>query len=103
MYFPQQYPDIDYAAIFNGPYRMTIETETHTTLSVGGTAVFDCQCADSQTIVTEMDELLHVMISAGSQDALVAAEEMISDVLNKPDLARRLAQQNTVGKRQEND
>ncbi len=47
MYFPQQYPDIDYAAIFNGPYRMTIETETHTTLSVGGTAVFDCQCADS--------------------------------------------------------
>ena len=43
MYFPQQYPDIDYAAIFNGPY----ETETHTTLSVGGTAVFDCQCADS--------------------------------------------------------
>lgn len=43
-----------------------------------------------------MDEPLHVMISAGSQDALVAAEEMISDVLNKPDLARRLSQQNTV-------
>lgn len=39
MYFPQQYPDIDYSVIFNGPYRMTIEAETHTTLSVGGTAV----------------------------------------------------------------
>lgn len=46
--------------------------------------------------MTEMDEPLHVMISAGSQDALVAAEDMISDVLNKPDLARRLAQQNAV-------
>ena len=44
MYFPQQYPDIDYSVIFNGPYRMEIEAETHTTLSVGGTAVRSRGC-----------------------------------------------------------
>lgn len=39
LYYPQENLDIDYTLIFNGPYKSTIETETHTTLSLGGTAV----------------------------------------------------------------
>ena len=39
MYFPTHYTDINYAAIFNGPFRMEVETDTHTTITVGGTPV----------------------------------------------------------------
>ena len=35
VYFPLQ-NDINYKAIFNGPFRVEVETDTHTTLTVGG-------------------------------------------------------------------
>lgn len=41
VYFPMQ-NDIDYKAIFNGPFRLEVETDTHTTLTVGGKDVAFC-------------------------------------------------------------
>lgn len=41
VYFPLQ-NDIDYKAIFNGPFRLEVETDTHTTLTVGGKDVAFC-------------------------------------------------------------
>ena len=56
-----------------------------------------------QTIVTGMDEPLHVRISAGNKEDLEAAESMINDVFTKPDLARRLMAQSTVDHGRGND
>ncbi len=90
LYYPQENLDIDYTMIFNGPYRSTIETETHTTLSLGGTAVGESGMHHPQTIVTSMDEPLYVMISASNKEDLEAAEAMVSAVFTKLDHARRL-------------
>ena len=92
LYYPQENLDIDYTMIFNGPYRSTIETETHTTLSLGGTAVGESGMHHPQTIVTSMDEPLYVMISASNKEDLEAAEAMVSAVFTKLDHARRLTE-----------
>ena len=39
IYFPTHNTDIDYASIFNSPFRIEVETDTHTTITVGGTAL----------------------------------------------------------------
>lgn len=103
LYFPVENVDIDYTSIFSGSYRVTIETETHTTLSVGGSAVRALSLHHHQTIVTGMDEPLHVQISASNKEDLEAAESMINDVFTKPDLARRLMAQSTVEHKGENE
>lgn len=47
VYFPMQ-NDIDYKAIFNGPFRLEVETDTHTTLTVGGKDVAFCLFSPSR-------------------------------------------------------
>ena len=84
VYFPPQ-SDINYAAIFNGPFRVEVETDTHTTITVGG----------KEMLVTEMDEPLHVLISASNEETLNDALERVNSVFTQPDLARRLAQKST--------
>ena len=81
VYFPMQ-NDIDYKAIFNGPFRLEVETDTHTTLTVGG----------KDMMVTEMDEPLHVLISASNEETLNSAVERVENVFTQPDLARRLVE-----------
>lgn len=39
IYFPQQNYDIDYRAIFNGPACSTLEADTHTSITIGGSDV----------------------------------------------------------------
>lgn len=48
-------------------------------------------------LVTEMDEPLHVLISASNEETLNDALERVNSVFTQPDLARRLAQKSTVG------
>ncbi|KNB42875.1 hypothetical protein JH06_3357 [Blastocystis sp. subtype 4] len=83
VYFPTHNPDINYAAIFASPWKVGVETDTHTTITIGGSPV----------IVTEMDEPQHVLISAGNEDTMKDAESRINEVFTQPDLARRLVQQ----------
>lgn len=47
-------------------------------------------------LVTEMDEPLHVLISASNEETLNDALERVNSVFTQPDLARRLAQKSTV-------
>ena len=39
-YLPQQKHDIDYRAIFNGPACSTLEADTHTSITIGGSDVY---------------------------------------------------------------
>lgn len=48
VYFPMQ-NDIDYKAIFNGPFRLEVETDTHTTITVGGQAVVFLRASPSRS------------------------------------------------------
>lgn len=86
MYFPSHYSDIDYTVIFNSPWKINVETETHTTITVGGSSV----------IVTENDEPQHVLISASSDESAAQAEERIHTLFAQPEMARRLVQQYSV-------
>ena len=86
VYFPTHNPDINYAAIFASPWKVGVETDTHTTITIGGSPV----------IVTEMDEPQHVLISAGNEDTMKDADSRINEVFTQPDLARRLVQQFSV-------
>ena len=95
VYFPPQ-SDINYAAIFNGPFRVEVETDTHTTITVGGKEVSVFVSIYRQMLVTEMDEPLHVLISASNEETLNDALERVNSVFTQPDLARRLAQKSTV-------
>lgn len=86
IYFPQHYHDIDYSVIFNSPWKIEVETDTHTTLSIGG----------SSTIVTDLDEPQHVIISYGNDESASQAEERIQTLFAQPEMARRLVQQYSV-------
>ena len=72
--------------ILNSVWKINVETETHTTIAVGGSA----------EIVTESDEPQHVLISASSDESLSQAEERIHTLFVQPEMARRLVQQYSV-------
>lgn len=46
--------------------------------------------------MTEMDEMLHVLVSASDQESLQEAVNEINDIFSKPDHARRLIAETTV-------
>ena len=47
--------------------------------------------------MTEMDEPLHVLISASNEETLNNAVERVERVFTQPDLARRLVEKSVVG------
>ena len=48
-------------------------------------------------MVTEMDEPLHVLISASNEETLNSAVERVENVFTQPALARRLVEKSVVG------
>lgn len=47
-------------------------------------------------MVTDLDEPLHVLISASNEETLKDAMDRVNEVFNQPDLARRLCQKYAV-------
>ena len=99
MYIPTHNIDIDYVSIFNGPFKSDVEMETFSTLTIAGTNVFHPDCfilLHVQEITSETDEPLHIVVSAGNEEAMKNACDRIDEVFNKPDLARRLASKSVI-------